>query len=103
MSEQELKPCLRCGGAAVYDEPYPGDYNSGAIHCDDCGLWMGEDMDRDEAIEWWNTQPLVSRLQARITELEAQLADVRAMLKHSPHSQQAQDELDEWMEGDDDD
>lgn len=65
-----LLPCPRCGGAAVGDEPYPGDYDTGGIHCDDCGYWTGEDMDRDEAIEWWNTRPLVDRLQARIAELE---------------------------------
>lgn len=63
--ESTLKPCPRCGIKAILED--------GTIRCDECGMWSGEDMELEEAISWWNEQPLVDALQARIAELEAEL------------------------------
>lgn len=65
--EASLKPCPRCGSKAVLD-----DGCSDGIHCDGCGYWTGEDMDRDEAIDWWNKQPLIGNMQEQIAALTAE-------------------------------
>jgi hypothetical protein len=66
--EASLKPCPRCNGKALIE-------NFDEILCDSCGLWSGDDWPSlDEAVEWWNKQPHIEALKARIAELEAQLA-----------------------------
>lgn len=68
-TEAAIKPCPRCGSKAEVE-----DWLKGTILCVACGHWTGDDMDGlDEAIEWWNNQPLVDSLRARIAELERTL------------------------------
>ncbi len=65
--ELTIKPCLKCGADATIGHD--------VILCNACGLWIDDDhATREEAIEWWNEQPLVNRLHARIAVLEQQLA-----------------------------
>lgn len=60
----ELKDCPRCGGKTDSDEW------KCEIHCVDCGFWTGEHFDTyEEAVEWWNYQPLVDRLREAVNAL----------------------------------
>jgi len=79
--EAAIKPCPKCGGKPVLEGTW-GD----EIVCNGCGLWSGEDHgDLGEAIEWWNKQPRIDELaaaQARIAQLEVQFETARAGQRH---------------------
>lgn len=71
--EAGIKPCPRCGGKAEVE-----DWLKGTIVCDGCGFFSGDDWDDlDEAIAWWNEQPLIDSLRAEIDQLRQELAAVQ--------------------------
>lgn len=73
-SETQLSPCVRCGAGATIEDD--------GVICVTCGMWTGEGFENlEDAIKWWNYQPLVNRLHARITELEQQLADAQLAMQ----------------------
>lgn len=77
-TEATIKPCPKCGGKAILEGTY---YDQ--IVCNGCGLWSGEDMeDLNEAIEWWNTQPLVERLTAQHEQLQQRVQELEAQVRH---------------------
>ena len=75
----ELKPCPFCGGKGEYQE----DGSYAWAECLTCGatgktflfLPAPNDGGRKAVIKNWNTRPVEDALQARIAELEAQLAE----------------------------
>lgn len=90
--------CPKCGG--TFTQAYEED---GYIVCLDCGYWTGEYASWHEAVEIWNSQPLLDRAVKAEREMESAYRDASRLttrlLEQESKTRAVMREMDEAREG----